>query len=141
MKRYAAYRRTEEPQPTWTRIEMILALYDGALTRLDKAEVALQAGETTTAVGLIARTQLIVSALASGVREDINPEQATNILRLYEYAVYELREPRLAGIANARKVLRTLREGFEAIRDEANELERSGKIPSAEGGRLVQAMA
>jgi flagellar biosynthetic protein FliS len=140
MKPYAKYQRTE-PSTGWTRIELLLALYDGALERLDRAEAALKAGNTNAATGLLSRIQLIVSELAAGVVLEGNEEAGTNMLRLYEYVTHELRSPRVEGIANARKVLRTLREGFEAIRGEANELERSGKLAPAEKLQMVHTTA
>lgn len=141
MNAYRAYRRPE-PSAAWTRIDLLLALYDGALERLQKAEAALRQGDEAAAVPLLVRAQLIVSGLASGVRSDgTNEEMAANMLRLYEYVTHELRQPRLAGIENARKVLATLREGFETIRGEAAELERSGRLQPADRLQMVHASA
>jgi flagellin-specific chaperone FliS len=75
------------------------------------------------------------------VQVEVNPEMNTNILRLYEFVANELREPRVERIENARKVLRTLREGFEGVRAEANEMERTGKIPSLGQLQMVHATA
>ena len=140
MNPYLAYRRQEETTG-WSRIELLMALYDKALERLDRAAAALKAGDQATAIPQIAKTQLIVSELAAGVRLDGNEENGANILRLYEFVTNELRQPRIEGIANARKILATLREGFEVIRAEANELERSGRLPTAERLRMVHATA
>jgi flagellar biosynthetic protein FliS len=140
MNPYLAYRRNDEPAG-WTRIDMLLALYDGALTRLDRAEAALKAGEAGTAAGFLSRAQLIISSLASDVRPDVNPEAGANMLRLYEYAVNELRRATVESVGNVRKVLRTLRAGFEAVRAEANELERTGRLPAAAEARAVHVTA
>lgn len=140
MNPYLAYRK-QEVSTGWTRIELLLALYDKALERLDLAEAALGAGDTSGATTQLIKTQLILTALASGVEPGADPQNGANVLRLYEYAAHELRQPRPEGIANARKVLRTLREGFEAIRGEANELERTGRIPSAEHLQMIHATA
>lgn len=140
MNPYRAYRRPG-PSSGWTRIDLLLALYDGALERLDKAEAVLKEGNTAAAVPLLSRTQLIVNALAGGVRPGVNDEMTTNILRLYDFVVRELCEPRLEAVASARKVLATLREGFESIRNEANELERAGRLQSAEQLQMVLATA
>ena len=138
-----AYRRYQKPEPQsgWTRIDLLLALYDKALERLDKAEAALRAGDLGTAVPELSKTQTIIIALAGGVRVEVNPEMNTNILRLYEFAVDALRQPTVAAIGNVRTVLRTLREGFETIRAEANELERAGQLGSADRAQLVLASA
>lgn len=138
-----AYRnfRAAEPTSGWTRIELLLALYDKALERLDTALAALGRGDTGAAVAQMAKTQLIVTELAAGVRVEVNPEANTNILRLYEFVAHELTKPDPLHIGNARKVLATLREGFEAIRAEANELERSGQLANADQLQMVLATA
>ena len=140
MNPYLAYRRQEEPTG-WTRIELLMALYDKALERLDRAAALLKSGEEMAAVSQVAKTQLIVSELAAGVRLDDNEENGANMLRLYEYVANELRIPRSEPIATARKILATLREGFEAVRAEANDLERTGRLPTAERLRMVHATA
>lgn len=141
MNAYHAYRR-QEPSAGWTRIDMLLALFDKAIERLDKAEACLNAGERPAALGLLAKAQLVVSALASGVRlEDGNDETGANLLRLYEYVTNEIREANLAGIANARTILTTLREGFEAIRPQANQMEKAGEFARASQLCMVHASA
>lgn len=136
MNPYRSYKQNE-PASGWTRIDLLLALYDKALERLDRAEGALLAGEPMVAVPQLALTQLIIAELAAGVRVEVNPEANTNILRLYEYLAAELSHPAIANIGNARKVLRTLREGFEAVRVEANELERTRRLEPADRAQMV----
>ena len=136
---YQKYRKDEATG--WTRIDLLLALYDKALERLDRAEKALRAGGADTAIPQLAKTQLIVAELAAGVRVEVNPEANTNMLRLYEFVATELARASVPAIENARKVLRTLREGFEAVRAEANELERTGRIPTADQLQMVLATA
>ncbi len=140
MNPYRSY-KPNEPASGWTRIDLLLALYDKALERLDRAEGSLLAGEPQDAVPQLAKTQHIIAELAAGVRVEVNPEANTNVLRLYEYLAAELSRPAIENIGNARKVLRTLREGFEAVRAEANELERTGRLESADRAQLVLAIA
>lgn len=140
MNPYQKYRRQEETTG-WTRMDLLLALYDKALERLDRAEAALRSGDEPTAITQMAKTQLIVTELAAGVRVEVNPEVNTNMLRLYEHVVTELSKPQLKGIENARKILRTLREGFEGVRAEANEMERTGKVPSMNQLQIVHTTA
>ena len=133
-----AYQKYRKDEPTgWTRIDLLLALYDKALERLDRAEQALRANDAETALPQLAKTQLIVTELAAGVRVEVNPEANTNMLRLYEFVGNELVRASVEAIENARKVLRTLREGFEAVRAEANEMERTGRIPTADQLQMV----
>ena len=141
MNPYRRYQQQPEPDTGWTRIDLLLALYDKALERLDRAEAALNAGDSTGAVALLLKTQQIIMALAEGVRVEVNPEVNTNILRLYEYAMHETARASVEAVANVRKVLRTLREGFEAIRAEANAMERDGRIAPMGRGEAVVATA
>lgn len=138
-----AYRKYQsaETSASWTRIDLLLALYDGALERLDNAEAALQSGDQYGAVSLISRVQLIIAELAAGVRIDVEPEMGTNMLRLYEYCTHELSHAEQASISHARQILVTLREGFEGIREEATAMERSGRLASGDQLRMVSAMA
>ena len=136
MNPYRNYRQSG-PAAGSTRIELLLSLYDGALERLDQAETALKAGNPQGAVPHLIKAQLIVSALASGVRTGINEEMATNMLRLYEFVVRQLATPDIQKIIDARMVLNNLRAGFDAIRDEAIQLERTGQIPPAEQMQLI----
>ncbi len=136
MNPYQKYRRQDEPTG-WTRMDMLLALYDKALERLDRAQAALVAGDPGTALPQLAKTQLIVTELAAGVRVEVNPEANTNMLRLYEFVAHALARATVEGIESSRKVLRTLREGFEAVRTEANELERSGRISTSDQFQMV----
>jgi flagellin-specific chaperone FliS len=140
MNPYQKYRRQDEATG-WTRMDLLLALFAKALERLDRAENLLSTGDPIGATSQLAKTQLLVMALASGVNPEVNPEAGANMLRLYEFVGNELRQVRVESIANARKILRTLREGFEAVRDEANELERTGRIPSADQFQMVHASA
>jgi flagellin-specific chaperone FliS len=53
MNPYRRYQQSE-PETGWTRIDLLLALYDKALERLDKAEAGLRTGDRTGA-----QTQLL----------------------------------------------------------------------------------
>lgn len=137
---YQRYRQTATSDHG-TRMDLLLALYDGALARLDKAAQALTNGDIPVATPYLSKAQIIVNELAAGVRVEVDPEMGTNMLRLYEYVVNELRTPRLANVRNAVKILTTLREGFEAVREEANRMERAGELTSADRLQLVLASA
>lgn len=128
---------TARKQPTqapiaMTRIDLLLALYDGAIERLNKARELVRAKNRTAAIPLVARTQLIVTELAAGVRLDVDPDLGTNYLRLYEFVVDRLANVREQNLADALKILKTLREGFATIREEAIAMEHRGEFPSAD---------
>jgi flagellin-specific chaperone FliS len=140
MNPYSAYRKNE-PSTGWTRIDLLLALYDGAIERIEKAEAMIQRGDRAGASPLAAKAQLIVTELAAGVRTEVNPDTATNTLRLYEFVVHQLKDLKPEGLLSARRVLKTLREGFEAIRIEASDMERNGHFPAAERLQMVSTNA
>lgn len=140
MNAYRAYARSEQASG-WTRIELLLAVYDKILGRLNKAEESIHAGAEMQAIYHLNKAQLGVSVLAGGVRAGHGNELGINMLRLYDFVVRQLAKPSLEGIAAARKVLLNLRKGFEAIRPEANALERSGKIPSGDKLHVMNARA
>lgn len=135
-----AYARSERATG-WTRIDLLLAVYDKALGRLDQAEAAIRAGDVGQAIFHMAKAQLAASVLASGVRAGDGNELGVNMLRLYDFVVRQLTEPTLERVQSARKILANLRTGFEAIRDEANSLERSGKLASGDYLHLMNARA
>jgi flagellar secretion chaperone FliS len=140
MTPYHRYRQSD-PSAHWTRMDTLLALYDGALARLDKAAQALTNGDVPVATPYLSKAQLMVNEMAAGVRVDVDEEMGVNMLRLYEYVVNLVRVPRLENVRNAVKVLSTLREGFEAVRDEANRMERAGELTAADRLQLVLASA
>jgi flagellin-specific chaperone FliS len=140
MTGYNAYAKSAKVNG-WTRIELLLAVYDKALGRLDLAAAEIQAGRPGQAVPHMAKAQLAVMVLANGVRAGAGNDYGVNMLRLYEYVVRQLTEPTQERVAEAKKVLTTLRQGFEAIRTEANTLERTGKITSGEYLSVVRTMA
>jgi flagellar protein FliS len=139
MDPHAIYKQASVP--TATRIDLLLAMYDGAIERIAEAMNCLNEGNKRKAVPHLVRAELIVASLASGVRTNIAPEMSVNMLRLYEFVVYKLSQVELSALSSALKVLNNLREGFEKIRPEARELERTGKIPSIESANALRAIA
>jgi flagellar secretion chaperone FliS len=131
MNPYNAYRR-QEATPGWTRIDMLLALYDGAIERLKKSAELFRRNQASEAIPLLARTQLILSELAAGVRPEIAGESGAALLQLYLYIVDRIKKPDAARSEEGAKLLETVREGFAAIRDQAADMERRGEIPNAD---------
>jgi len=139
MNPYAAY-QLERPFAT-SRIDLLLALYDGAIDRLENAIQLLQAGDVHGARTRLTWCQLMIAELAAGVRLDVVPDIGENVLRLYEFVSYQLSQCEIAGLTGALKVLEHLREGFEAIRAESIEMERTGKIPGIDSLHAVSKIA
>ncbi len=126
MNPYVTYQR--QTTPAWTRIDMLLALFDGSIDRCEQALAAIQRQDQHTAKNLLVKARLIVLGLASGVVPDGDPV-TTTMLQLYEYAQHALGQGTVEDVRGALNVLRILREGFQKIRAEAIDLERRGLIP------------
>jgi flagellar protein FliS len=106
-----------------------LALYDGAIERMAMALSLLRDDQRESAIGHLCRAQLIVAELAAGVIPEVNPDVNIPLLRLFEFVANQLVTPTIDSVSSAVRVLMTLREGYQAIRAEALELERTGQIP------------
>jgi flagellar biosynthetic protein FliS len=139
MNPYAAYQ--QKAKVASTRIDLLLALYDGAIERIGQARAALQQGDRLQAWSRVAWTQLIVAEIANGIRLDANPEIGANILRLTEYVAHQLTHPDEENLTAAQNVLTTLRDGFAAIRAEAIQLERAGQIPPVDAVQTISSLA
>jgi flagellin-specific chaperone FliS len=121
------------------RIDTILSLYEAIFERLERAQTALRHDTAAARKDLDACTFGI-----SGLSAAFNPESgelALTLMRLYDFAVRSLGQADEAGVEAALNVLRTLYEGFAAIRPEAVRLERSGEIPPLAHAYTIQARA
>ncbi len=138
MNPYATYK--QQATPSWTRIDMLLALFDGGVERCEQALAALERNDQRAAKNLLVKARLIVMGLASGVVPDGDPV-TTTFLRLYEYAQHALGQGSIGDVRGALNVLRILREGFQKIRPEAVDLERRGLIPPINTPSSLRALA
>lgn len=138
MKGLKAYQ--QQTGTGWTRIDLLLALYDGAIDQIELAASALAQKDSQAAKPLLHRAGLLVSGMVAGT----NPEGGDisfNLLRLYEHVLHGLQTGRPDNLKSALDVLRTLREGFLGIRADAQQLERSGSIPPADSVVLRECSA
>ncbi len=138
MNPHLAYR--QQQLCGWTRIDMLLALYDRAIERLERARTALQQNDAAGTESLLVDAQFLVAGLVSGVNLDYG-DLPVNFLRLYEFALHQIRLGTAASVGEALRVLGTLREGVQEIRAEAAQMERDGAIPTLEGSLALQTTA
>lgn len=130
----------QETTPSWTRIDMLLALFDGGVERCEQALAALERQDHDAARKFLIKARLIVMGLISGVLADGDPV-TTTILQVYEFALHSLNQGGIEDVQGALKVLRMMREAFQKVRPEAVALERSGVIPPINTISTVQALA
>jgi flagellar secretion chaperone FliS len=138
MNPYQAYQQRQAT--SWTRVEMLLALFDGAIERLEAAAAAFERNDLATARRLLTRAWLIVGLLAAGLNFDYG-QLPQKLGQLYDFALRRIRLYTPQGTADALRILRILREGFQKIRPEAVRLEREGVIPPLDANRGFQATA
>jgi flagellin-specific chaperone FliS len=113
-----------------TRIDMLLALFDAIVDRLERALAGMRQGSDREPRRLLTSAQVLLGGLAAGVVPG-SGEIATNLLRLYEFVSRKLRAGTADDMDAALSILRILREAFLAIRAEALDLERRGVVPRA----------
>ncbi len=112
----------------WTRIDMLVAIYDRGIAAIVRAEQAELLKDDKLYAEKMIEAQKCILAIHGGLRPD-EYEIAFDIARLLNFVLLCLEEKKYQ---DAVKILDNLRSGFEAIHDEAVELERQGQIPPIE---------
>lgn len=112
--------------PNWTRIDMLISAFDGAIKRLQQAaELLSKNPKDVDGQALLIRCQRIICELYAGLDLE-HGEIPQNMQRLYLFVLSRIGVGDELDIDGAVSVLLTIREALEAIRDEASALERTG---------------
>jgi flagellin-specific chaperone FliS len=127
MQPHLAYRR--QAHSSWTRIEMLLAIYHAAIDSVDQGILALQRADRQLYAQQHIRVSQLILLLIDGLNDD-QGELASHIRDLCIFCIKQIGTPTAECWSNARSVLLTLREGFSSIREEGIRLEAEGKIPA-----------
>ncbi len=122
---YKAYKSTQST--SWTRIEMLLALYSKTIEHVQAALDNLEQGNA--AQSLLHRTR--AAALVVAIRSGIDPQADAQfkIDPLCEYMQLALGIGDVKHLMSTLKILKDLHEAFANVREQAVALERDGKIP------------
>ncbi len=122
-----AYRRSTQTQ--WSRIDLLLALYNATERTLLAGAAAIEQNNQSLAAdrAVHARRQLL--AILEGVEPGAEGG-AENIRRLLTFCNHCLNVNTSASWNDAARIIRTLRSAFEGVQDEARQLESTGEIPS-----------
>lgn len=126
MQAYQAYKKNAVAG--WSRIEMLIALYDATLASLDAGVEALRREDAID----WASQQIRVSRLLLALLEGIDPEQGELALKCRDLCIYSMSRVAAGTVeswSEARNVLSVLHSAFLEIRDEAIQLESQGVIP------------
>ncbi|MFK7765595.1 MAG: flagellar protein FliS [Mariniblastus sp.] len=109
----------------WTRADMLVALYEQTISRVQLAKQAKESGDTSQFASNMIEVNRFILALHSGLDYN-NCEVAQNVARLLNFVAFRLEEQ---DFDEAIVFLSKLRATFEQIREEGSELEKSGEIP------------
>ncbi len=127
MNRLSAYAQSAVQ---WTRIEMLLAAFDGTISRLEAAQPLVEQGEMMRAQPLLLASQRLVLALYEGI--DIRyGEIPMNMQKLYLFVLGCIGVGEKLDLPAAIKVLKIIQGGLLDIRETANAMERQGQISPA----------
>jgi flagellin-specific chaperone FliS len=118
----------EQRANAWTRIEMLIAIYNGAIDRIDKAQAAVESDESAVVEEHRLAAQKLVMQLISGIDLQFG-NLASQMHNLCIHVATELNHATPRSLSHCGNILRKLREGFEGIREEAIVLESNGDIP------------
>lgn len=124
--RHTAYRQSTAT--SWTRIDMLLALYDGSLFAVQHALQAIQVGKQDKLITHRHRAQRLITELLAGVDAE-QGELANNVYRLLMFCLMQTTESTADEWKSVASILQQLRDAFAEIRDEAARLEQIGQIP------------
>ncbi len=109
----------------WTRIDMLLALYDRTISAIHMAQAAKDSGDSIQLGTRILEANRMILGLHSGLDTDRYP-LAVDVARLLNFVTLRLEEQKFDESVH---FLKKLRDSFSQIRDEATELEKKGTIP------------
>ena len=123
MKALQAYQ--QQDTPNWSRIDMLIAAFDGVTSRLKKAGDHLKKNEELKAQVLLVRAQRIICELYAGLNLE-HGEIPKNMRRIYLFVLSCIGLGDKLNLEAAIDAMSTIRSGFVDIREESVRLERSG---------------
>ncbi len=121
----------------WTRIDMLLALYDRAIASIRFAQAASMGADHATLARQTFEANKYLLALHSGLNTECDPV-ASDVARLLNFVMLRLEE---RNFDESVYFLEKLRSSFDQIREEATALEKSGKIPPLNTDRGLNTVA
>ncbi|MCA9048697.1 MAG: flagellar protein FliS [Planctomycetaceae bacterium] len=114
---------------SWTRIDMLLLIYEAAIEALDRGVAVLESGDQSQLSNVRFDAQRKILLIADGLAID-KDETAVRIMNICVFILDQLQTDSAENWRSCVKLLETLHEGFEAIAEDARKLEREGKIPT-----------
>ena len=114
---------------SWTRVDMLLVVYDQVVSALNDGVRLLREDRTTELPAVRLRAMRTLLAIADGL--DLNQGDVPNqVLRLVEYSMEQIKSQSADEWLSAAEVMNKLREGFQEIQEQARKDEYEGRIPA-----------
>jgi len=123
MNAYKAYQ--QQDTPNWTRIDMLIAAFDGVTSRVKKAADHLRRQEDLKAQVLLVRAQRIVCELYAGLNIE-HGDIPKNMRRIYLFVLSRIGLGESLDLEAAVDAMTTIRAGLADIREDAIRMERTG---------------
>jgi flagellin-specific chaperone FliS len=120
---------------SWTRVDMLLTIYDHVVSALTEGAVLLEQGKGAQLIPIRIRAQKALLAVADGLDLE-QGELPTQVLRLVVFALDQVRTDDAVNWRSAARVMNTLRDGFAEIQDQARVAEYDGRIPALDAVRV-----
>ncbi|OYP32362.1 flagellar protein FliS [Rhodopirellula sp. MGV] len=121
----------------WTRVDMLLMLYDKALAAVEACEIAHETGDQALFTKHEIQARKVFVALLSGLKTD-EDEVAYNIARLLDFVLFTFEERRFD---SCKTILNQVRDSFAQVAEQVNEMERNGQIPAMPDSDSFQSIA
>lgn len=121
----------------WTRVEMLLQIYDRAIACLEGCRISLEQDDQAAFAQHLMGAQKAILAIHSGLKPDEH-DVAFNIARLLHFVLLRIEK---RDFEAACKVLQELRDGFAAVADQVDEMERAGEIPPIPASDAFESLA
>ena len=118
----------------WTRIDMLLRIYDNAIESLTSSERFHSEENVLEYTKSVAASQKAVLAIHAGLKPDEH-DVAFNVARLLHFVLQKIESNEFK---DAIMVLENLRSGFTQIEEEARILELSGHIPPIQNSETFE---
>lgn len=112
---------------SWTRVDMLLALFDSAIGHMEQVRESLDRQDDAMATQQSLRALKVVYGLKIGLDAN-HGELPQSLEKLYDTVIWGIMEKSREQIVCGTRILQSLREGFEGIRSEALELEKTGEV-------------
>ena len=118
------YAKQQNSQQVQYRIDLLIALYNEAIATLGKLKNSLSASDEMANAHHRLQLQHLILGILEGLNENFG-ESAPNIRAICAFVVEQAIGSDPEGIDSAAQALTIIREGFEGVRDQAVEFEKS----------------